>query len=90
MQWCIAQYSLTPTSRVALTTQMFMLRATQLLPHTRHTATEKTAHAQLASYGRHSMTFKARNASRLRLCWLPLCVSPQCTLTLLSAETKHC
>ena len=38
--------------------QMFMLRATQLLPHTRHTSLEKTAHASLSANGRHATTFK--------------------------------
>jgi hypothetical protein len=38
--------------------QMFMLRATQLLPHTRHTSLEKTAHAVLTGHARHTATFK--------------------------------
>jgi hypothetical protein len=38
--------------------QMFMLRATQLLPHTRHTSLEKTAHAVLTGHARHTTTFK--------------------------------
>jgi hypothetical protein len=38
--------------------QMFMLRATQLLPHTRHTSLEKTAHAVLTGHARHIATFK--------------------------------
>ena len=37
---------------------MFMLRATQLLPHTRHTSLEKTAHAVLTGHARHTATFK--------------------------------
>lgn len=45
--------------------QMFMLRATQLLPHTRHTSLEKTAQATLTGHGRHTTTFKVCE----RTCW---------------------
>ncbi len=40
--------------------QMFFLRATQMLPHTRHTSLEKTAHAALSAHGRHTTTFKVQ------------------------------
>lgn len=38
--------------------QMFMLRATQLLPQTRHSTLGKTATATLSANARHHMTFK--------------------------------
>ena len=40
-------------------TQMFMIRATQLLPHTRFSEFEKSSVASLSAHGKYASAFKA-------------------------------
>ena len=44
-----------------------MLRATQILPHTRYSDTEARAYASLAAHARHVMNFKLTGASTLEI-----------------------
>jgi len=49
------------------TPKMFMLRATQLLPQTRHSTLGKTATATLSANARHHMTFKVAGGGTLEV-----------------------
>ena len=45
----------------------FMLRATQILPHTRYSDTEARAYASLGAHARHVMNFKLTGAATLEI-----------------------
>jgi len=44
-----------------------MLRATQILPHTRYSDTEARAYASLGAHARHVMNFKLTGAATLEI-----------------------
>lgn len=45
----------------------FMLRATQILPHTRYSETEARTYVSLGAHARHVMSFKLTPASTLEI-----------------------
>ncbi|KAL0024941.1 hypothetical protein WJX77_004746 [Trebouxia sp. C0004] len=49
------------------TPRNFMLRATQILPHTRYSDTEARAYASLGAHARHVMNFKLTGAATLEI-----------------------
>lgn len=61
------QTKLTCTHAVCLLSRNFMLRATQILPHTRYSDSEARAYASLSAHARHNMKFKLTAGSTLEV-----------------------